>query len=77
MGLAPMVVADIFRVIREINQEGVTVLLVEQNVRQALKIANYAFVLETGKIVFHGTAEEVAANPRVKEAYLGGSKTAL
>lgn len=75
MGLAPMVVADIFKVIREINQEGATVLLVEQNVRQALKIANYAYVLETGKIVYHGTAEEVAANPRVKEAYLGGSKT--
>lgn len=74
MGLAPMVVADIFKVIQEINQEGATVLLVEQNVRQALKIANYAYVLETGKIVHHGTAEEVAANPRVKEAYLGGSK---
>lgn len=74
MGLAPMVVADIFKVIQEINQEGATVLLVEQNVRQALKIANYAYVLETGKIVYHGTAEEVAANPRVKEAYLGGRK---
>lgn len=74
MGLAPMVVADIFKVIREINQEGATVLLVEQNVRQALKIANYAYVLETGKIVYHGTAEEVAANPRVKDAYLGGRK---
>lgn len=74
MGLAPMVVADIFKVIQEINQEGATVLLVEQNVRQALKIAHYAYVLETGKIVYHGTAEEVAANPRVKEAYLGGRK---
>jgi len=74
MGLAPMVVADIFKVIQEINQAGATVLLVEQNVRQALKIADYAYVLETGKIVYHGTAEEVAANPRVKEAYLGGPK---
>lgn len=74
MGLAPMVVADIFKVIQEINQAGATVLLVEQNVRQALKIADYAYVLETGKIVYHGTAEEVAANPRVKEAYLGGHK---
>lgn len=75
MGLAPLVVSDIFKVIREINREGTTVLLVEQNVRQALTIANYAYVLETGKIVYHGPADEVAANPRVKEAYLGGRKT--
>lgn len=74
MGLAPLVVADIFKVIREINQEGTTILLVEQNVRQALKIANYAYVLETGKIVLQGNAEEVANNPRVMEAYLGGAK---
>lgn len=74
MGLAPLVVADIFRVIQEINQEGTTILLVEQNVRQALKIANYAYVLETGKIVLHGKADEVAQNPRVMEAYLGGAK---
>ncbi len=74
MGLAPLVVAEIFRVIQDINREGTTVLLVEQNVRQALKIAHYAYVLETGKIVLHGTAEEVAHNPRVMEAYLGGAK---
>ena len=74
MGLAPLVVADIFKVIQEINQEGTTILLVEQNVRQALKIAHYAYVLETGKIVLHGKAEEVAKNPRVMEAYLGGMK---
>ncbi|TGE39469.1 ABC transporter ATP-binding protein [Desulfosporosinus fructosivorans] len=74
MGLAPLVVADIFKVIQEINQEGTTILLVEQNVRQALKIARYAYVLETGKIVLHGKAEEVAKNPRVMEAYLGGAK---
>jgi len=74
MGLAPLVVADIFKVIQEINQEGTTILLVEQNVRQALKIAHYAYVLETGKIVLHGKAEEVAKNPRVMEAYLGGTK---
>lgn len=76
MGLAPLVVADIFKVIQEINQEGTTILLVEQNVRQALKIAHYAYVLETGKIVLHGKAEEVAQNPRVMEAYLGGAKSA-
>jgi branched-chain amino acid transport system ATP-binding protein len=75
MGLAPLVVADIFKVIQEINQEGMTILLVEQNVRQALKIAQYAYVLETGKMILHGTALEIANNPRVMEAYLGGKKT--
>lgn len=74
MGLAPLVVADIFRIIREINQEGVTILLVEQNVRQALKAAGSAYVMETGKIILHGKAEEIAHNPRVVEAYLGGKQ---
>jgi branched-chain amino acid transport system ATP-binding protein len=74
MGLAPLVVADIFKVIQEINQEGTTVLLVEQNVRQALKIAKYAYVLETGRISLHGQAVEIAKDPRVMEAYLGGKK---
>jgi len=72
MGLAPLVVADIFKVIQEISQTGTTVLLVEQNVRQALKIADYAYVMETGKIVLHGKASEIIHNPRVMEAYLGG-----
>jgi branched-chain amino acid transport system ATP-binding protein len=75
MGLAPLVVADIFKVIQEINQEGMTILLVEQNVRQALKIAQYAYVLETGKMILHGKAKDIANNPRVMEAYLGGKKT--
>lgn len=75
MGLAPLVVADIFKVIQEINQEGMTILLVEQNVRQALKIAQYAYVLETGKMILHGQARDIANNPRVMEAYLGGKKT--
>jgi len=74
MGLAPLMVASIFKDIQEINREGTTVLLVEQNVRQALKIAHYAYVLETGKIVLHGTSEEIANNQRVTEAYLGGVK---
>lgn len=74
MGLAPLVVADIFKVIQEISKEGTTVLLVEQNVRQALKIADYAYVLETGKIVLHGKAADIASDPRVMEAYLGGKK---
>lgn len=74
MGLAPLVVADIFKVIQEINAEGTTVLLVEQNVRQALKIAHYAYVMETGRITLHGSAQTIANDPRVLEAYLGGRK---
>lgn len=74
MGLAPLMVAEIFKAIQEINREGTTILLVEQNVRQALKIANYAYVLETGKIVLYGTSEDISNNQRVKEAYLGGVK---
>jgi branched-chain amino acid transport system ATP-binding protein len=74
MGLAPLVVADIFRVIQEISQTGTTILLVEQNVRQALKIADYAYVMETGKIVIHGQASQIIHDPRVMEAYLGGRK---
>lgn len=74
MGLAPLVVADIFEVIKEINEDGTTVLLVEQNVRQAIKIAHYAYVMETGRIVLHGQANDIANDPRVLEAYLGGRK---
>lgn len=74
MGLAPLVVADIFKVIQGINRDGTTILLVEQNVRQALKIANYAYVMETGRIVLHGEANMVANDPKVLEAYLGGRK---
>ena len=72
MGLAPLVVADIFRVIQEIKQTGTTILLVEQNVRQALKAADYAYVMETGKIVLKGKASDIIHDPRVMEAYLGG-----
>ena len=72
MGLAPLVVNEIFETIKEISAEGTTVLLVEQNVRQALKIADYAYVLETGKMVLSGPADEVRHDPRVMEAYLGG-----
>ncbi len=74
MGLAPLVVQDIFKTVKEINAEGTTVVLVEQNVRQALKIADYAYVLETGKIVLHGKASDIANDPRVMEAYLGGKQ---
>lgn len=71
MGLSPIMVNEIFSIIQEINAEGVTVLLVEQNANKALSIANRAYVLETGHITISGDAKEVANNPKVKEAYLG------
>lgn len=71
MGLSPILVNEIFDIIKEINADGVTVLLVEQNANKALSIANRAYVLETGSIAVSGDAKEVANNPRVKEAYLG------
>ena len=71
LGLAPLVVQDIFKIIQEINRQGVTVLLVEQNANMALKIADYAYVLETGTITMSGTGAEMLADERVKEAYLG------
>jgi branched-chain amino acid transport system ATP-binding protein len=72
MGLAPVLVREIFRVLREINQAGTTILLVEQNANMALKLANRGYVLETGTIALSGTGQELMGNPRVKEAYLGG-----
>lgn len=74
MGLAPLVVSQIFEVIQKINATGTTVLLVEQNARKALQIADYAYVMETGKIFLEGPAQEVAENPSVMAAYLGGKK---
>lgn len=72
MGLSPILVNEIFEIIQEINREdGVTVLLVEQNANKALSIANRAYVLETGNITISGQAKEVAENPKVREAYLG------
>jgi branched-chain amino acid transport system ATP-binding protein len=71
MGLAPMVVAQIFTIVREINESGVTVLLVEQNAAQALALANRGYVLETGELVLHGTGAELLADDRVRAAYLG------
>ena len=73
LGLAPLVVQDIFSIIREINRQGVTVLLVEQNANMALKIADLAYVLETGTITMSGTGSELLADSRGKEAYLGKS----
>ena len=71
MGLAPLIVADIFRIIREIKDEGTTVLLVEQNAKQALKVADYGYVMETGKIIIEGKAADLLNDPGVVEAYLG------
>mgnify|MGYP005850430247 CR=1 FL=1 len=72
MGLAPLLVKEIFSIIREINNSGTTILLVEQNAHMALSIADYAYVLETGKIVLEGPAQELAESEQVKKAYLGG-----
>ncbi|MCL2658580.1 MAG: ABC transporter ATP-binding protein [Betaproteobacteria bacterium] len=72
MGLAPIIVQDIFRTLRAINREGLTIFLVEQNVRQALKVADRAYVIETGRIVLSGPGAELLGNPKVQDAYLGG-----
>ncbi len=71
MGLAPLLMYDLFRVLKEINQQGTTILLVEQNARIALKYAHRGYVLETGNIVLEGAAGELAANQDIKRAYLG------
>ena len=71
MGLSPLFVQDVFNIIKKINESGQTILLVEQNANMALKIADYAYVLETGKIVLEGKASELLSNADVKKAYLG------
>ena len=71
MGLSPLYVSEIFDIIRSVNESGTTVLLVEQNAKKALSIANRAYVLETGKIVLSGDAHELMNNDSVKKAYLG------
>ena len=72
MGLSPLLVSEIFHIIREINDKGTTILLVEQNAKRALAIADRAYVLETGNITLEGTGEELANDERVQKAYLGG-----
>ena len=71
MGLAPIIVQDIFRTLREINADGLTIFLVEQNVRQALKIATHGYVIESGKIVLDGSGDQLLHDPKVLAAYLG------
>ena len=73
MGLSPLLVKEIFRTIKRVNENGVTVLLVEQNAKMALNIANRGYVIETGSITMEGKASDVADDPRVKQAYLGGA----
>ena len=72
MGLAPILVKEIFNIIKEIKDQGTTILLVEQNAMQALKIADKAYVLETGTIVLSGTGQELLSSPEVQKVYLGG-----
>jgi len=74
LGLAPLIIKDIFRIIREINKQGMTILLIEQNANMALKIADKAYVLETGNITMQGTGSELLENPEVAAAYLGKKK---
>ena len=71
MGLAPLVVQDIMRIIKQLNNEGTTILLVEQNAKIALKLADYGYVLETGKMVLEGDSAELRQDEKVTKAYLG------
>ncbi|WP_426348804.1 ABC transporter ATP-binding protein [Alloiococcus sp. CFN-8] len=71
LGLAPLIVKDIMNIVKEIKEEGITVVIVEQNAAQTLKIADYAYVLELGTISAHGIASEMSNNPKLMEAYLG------
>jgi len=71
LGLAPILVQEVFNIINKLKEQGSTILLVEQNMRQALKVTDYGYVLENGKITHHGTGAELRENPKIKEAYLG------
>jgi branched-chain amino acid transport system ATP-binding protein len=73
LGLAPVIVQTIFGVTRQLHQRGVTILLVEQNARKALQVADRGYLLETGQVVMSGTVEELRVNPQVERFYLGGS----
>ena len=72
MGLAPIIVDQIFEVVRDVHRQGVTVLLVEQNAQRALEMADRAYVLDSGELVLQGPARELLSDARVQEAYLGG-----
>ena len=72
LGLAPVIVKEVFQMIKRIHSEGVTIFLVEQNAYEALKLCDYAYVLETGNIVLQGTGKQLLEDERVRKAYLGG-----
>jgi branched-chain amino acid transport system ATP-binding protein len=72
LGLAPLIVRDIFKIIKDLKDEGATILIVEQNALQTLKVADYAYILEVGNIILEGTGQELLTDPKVKAAYLGG-----
>ncbi|MDP3426925.1 MAG: ABC transporter ATP-binding protein, partial [Humidesulfovibrio sp.] len=72
MGLAPLLMYDMFRTLKVLNQEGMTILLIEQNANLALRFAHRGYVLDTGEIVASGSSEQLLADPEVKKAYLGG-----
>lgn len=74
LGLAPLIVKDIFNIVKRLNDEGVTILIVEQNALQTLKIADYAYVMETGKIILEGPGKDLLQDEKVIEAYLGGNR---
>lgn len=74
LGLAPLIIKNIFEIIKQLNKEGITVLLIEQNANMALKVAHLAYVLETGKITLRGTGRELLENPQIAAAYLGKKK---
>jgi branched-chain amino acid transport system ATP-binding protein len=71
LGLAPMIIESLFKTIKELNRGGISILLIEQNTRQSLQIADRAYVLENGKVLLSGTGKELLDNPVVREAYLG------
>jgi branched-chain amino acid transport system ATP-binding protein len=71
LGLAPLLVKEVFRIIKDIHKKGMTILLIEQNATAALQIADYGYVLETGRIVLEGPGKELAVNEEVRKAYLG------
>ena len=75
LGLAPLVIRDIFKIIQKLHEEGITILLVEQNANAALRVADKAYVLETGSLGVSGTGEELLNDPSVKEAYLGKARS--
>lgn len=74
LGLAPLIVLEIFELLTNLNKEGLTILLVEQNARKALSISDYAYVMETGRIIAEGEGKVIMDDPAVKRAYLGGAE---